>query len=1303
MPRDDAAVPLLVKALQDREPKVRAQAAGTLHWSGRSKSATPALIAALMDPDRAVRHAAAWALGTVGPEAQPAILDLVVILRADQGTSRLSAFAALQSIGAPAVPVLLEFVNDPDPALRRGATEAIGRVGPAAKAAMPALLARLDDPVREVRSAVARALAGIGTEAIDPLIRALRHRDPRVRGTSARALAYMRDKASPAIPVLIDALAIVEPIDDPEPPPRQSSGDDSRDEPPPQGLYAVLKDLGAAAIPPLIARLNSPDRRARVLAMRALGFCQDDKISAAIPILIECLGDRDLRLEAAEALGKIAWGDREAIPRLIDGLKDPDPAYRATAAEAIGRIGWESQGGMDGAPSRARGAVTPLIAALKDPIPRVRQHAATALGDIGTEAHRAIPDLVALLKDGAPEVRLAALRSFPMLGGVPVDVRDTVLALLKDSDRRIRLAAATLLRGDALGSETVVAGLLAAMQDLDAEVRAAAVSHFAWMNPQQGVSLDGKSVYWSSQGHTNAALLRSPGAGAAFRMALSDADSRVRAAAAYVLPTFRDEAGASVPLLIARLKDPSVVVRVAAAIALGQFKSEARAAVPALLDALVDPAGPFFNDFSVSCKAAQSLQAISPEATATMTDRLFALLGDADDHVRAEAGAALQDLGPEISGRLFRVLADPKTPRLARSEMLGILAGRYGIDEHTEEEDPVPRGPEAQAAIPVLRSLALDVDPDIALHAIKLLMTLERREDEIARLFLQGVRVGGIREMTIVLLHGMLEPTVLPVFLDALHDPDPEFRADVIHVIAEVGGGRESAMEEYEAAGEEPTPAAREEWARNHRLILPAVDALLPLLKDADPAVRWNAAMTLGRLGAELGRVVPALVEMVKTESGRVPISEHLMARSDLRSEYYPIGSYFLGWSERDGEPLRIAAMQALGMFGPKAAAAVPEFTRILRDDQDPRVFWYTAAAVTELGPEAKAAVPPLIAALRTKVAATGATVGYITYGGVGMSKEDGPVRLAAAVALGKIGADAREAVPELTRALADTDPRVRGEAAAALGAIGPKAAAAVPELARMAVGEEEDLLADLVAKALGEIGAPAVPALISMVRTGKPKVRVRAMTAIGAIGPKADAALPELSLAIDDRDEEIRTAAAEALGAVGSGPKERAAILPLLEALKDEDRIVREQAAKALSQIGARTEEAIPGLIDAMKKTAVPALLESLKDEDPVVRQHAAGALGKIGASTDRVVPALIQAPRDPDRLARFRAVAALEAIGPSAAASLDDLVRLRGDPDEEVRRAAEAAIKAIKPDAPKKEGEQNGEVGKGESPRSP
>jgi HEAT repeat protein len=104
--RGATALPLLRKALRDPDPKVRSRAASTWHWSGQAKATAPALIAALKDPDRDVCDAAAWALGAVGPEAEPAILDLVKMLREERDRHRRAAFSALQSIGAPAVPVL---------------------------------------------------------------------------------------------------------------------------------------------------------------------------------------------------------------------------------------------------------------------------------------------------------------------------------------------------------------------------------------------------------------------------------------------------------------------------------------------------------------------------------------------------------------------------------------------------------------------------------------------------------------------------------------------------------------------------------------------------------------------------------------------------------------------------------------------------------------------------------------------------------------------------------------------------------------------------------------------------------------------------------------------------------------------------------------------------------------------------------------------------------------------------------------------------------------------------------------------
>jgi HEAT repeat protein len=59
-------------------------------------------------------------------------------------------------------------------------------------------------------------------------------------------------------------------------------------------------------------------------------------------------------------------------------------------------------------------------------------------------------------------------------------------------------------------------------------------------------------------------------------------------------------------------------------------------------------------------------------------------------------------------------------------------------------------------------------------------------------------------------------------------------------------------------------------------------------------------------------------------------------------------------------------------------------------------------------------------------------------------------VRLQAARALGYMGAQATAAVPALERALHDQDEAVRQQAALALGQIGPPAAPAVPSLLQM-------------------------------------------------------------------------------------------------------------------------------------------------------------------------------------------------------------------------------------------------------------
>jgi hypothetical protein len=186
----------------------------------------------------------------------------------------------------------------------------------------------------------------------------------------------------------------------------------------------------------------------------------------------------------------------------------------------------------------------------------------------------------------------------------------------------------------------------------------------------------------------------------------------------------------------------------------------------------------------------------------------------------------------------------------------------------------------------------------------------------------------------------------------------------------------------------------------------------------------------------------------------------------------------------------------------------------------------------------------------------------------IALEDEDWHVREAAAIVLGHIGPEAKEAVPALIEALQDEEWDVRHAALGALGEIGPEA-------------------------------KEAVPALIKALRDEHPYTRQDAALALGSIGAEAKEAIPALIEALEDNDEYGRQDAALALGSIGVEAKE--AVPALIKALGDEKPCARAAAAWALGSIGAEVKE------------TVPALIEALRDEDSLVRQNATEALGAI------------------------------------------------------------------------------------------
>lgn len=248
-------------------------------------------------------------------------------------------------------------------------------------------------------------------------------------------------------------------------------------------------------------------------------------------------------------------------------------------------------------------------------------------------------------------------------------------------------------------------------------------------------------------------------------------------------------------------------------------------------------------------------------------------------------------------------------------------------------------------------------------------------------------------------------------------------------------------------------------------------------------------------------------------------------------------------------------------------------------------------------------------------------------------------VREFAATALGKIGADAVEAVPALIKALENEDGWVRLAVVRALGNIGPVAKDAVPPLLNVVREGEAGMMCE-ASESLGKIGAPAVPALAK---------------------------------ALDDERWWVGHWAARALARVGPGAEP--AIPSLLKALRGHQ-FLHEPAGRALGNIG---------------RKAVPALVEALGGDSPeAVRLYATGALARIG---QEAVPALVAALDHKDRHVRFHAAVALKYIGPRKKATILRLEKLRGDEDPDVRDAATRALKKASAAADERDGTKTSE----------
>ena len=264
---------------------------------------------------------------------------------------------------------------------------------------------------------------------------------------------------------------------------------------------------------------------------------------------------------------------------------------------------------------------------------------------------------------------------------------------------------------------------------------------------------------------------------------------------------------------------------------------------------------------------------------------------------------------------------------------------------------------------------------------------------------------------------------------------------------------------------------------------------------------------------------------------------------------------------------------------------------------------------------------------------------------------------------LRRIGA--QRALPELLHALSKRDARTRRCATEVLRDFGRKASDATPELLELLRDRSEGVRAE-AAHALATVGGgAAVPGLTRALGDKASSVRAAAANALATLGPEAASACGDLHQRLRDKDSDVRVACAKAVWMIQRDAD--ASVPVLITALREP---VSWEAALVLARIGPSASNAVPALIERLKREKVPRPLR----ETCV----AALALGQIGAAS---VPALIPILRHEDPRVRTSAALALGYVGAPAAPATPQLVKLLNDPDGDVRRAATLSLGTIDP----------------------
>ncbi|NIN11871.1 MAG: hypothetical protein GTN62_09970 [Gemmatimonadales bacterium] len=640
------AVLPLIAVLQDQSEDKQVKSVASLALRRiRDPRAIQPLVEALGRDDAAISRPIADVLEGFGPQAVPALLD---VLRSSNTESQ--RYWAARILGAStdtqtAVP-LIAALQDGSEKVRAEAARSLGRLK-ARQAIHPLTDTLLRDPRAPVREEAARALGEIGDErALEALKQALGELPYEVR---AGALAAMEKMGDEAVPLFIQALDeddertrthaatalerngyVTRLIERLAEDPGKTSGPSFR---------LLLKVARTGVVESLIQALSYPDLRVRVRVCQLLGEARSK--TALDPLSDTARNDSEwaVRARALEALIRI--GDDQTQALWLDHLREEDEDVRECILESMRGL----------SPSVLQPMLPDLLPYLHDPNLKIRTLIVALIGSVRSDQVRRA--LIESLKDSAADVRAQAAS---VLGRF--SQKDSVRALekcLKDPESLVRGTAVRAL--GKIKDSTSIPALAQAFENADESYRDDIARALAAMKQDDMLALtDLLMGLRSAEARAGVAwalgLKRDKRALRLLELFLKDEEPLVRSSAARALGEFASpETGA---LLLPFLEDPDARVRAATVASLGRC-GDAELANP-IVPLLADP------DIAVGRQAALAIGQLGHPAGITYVQRFHARTVDPIAQAAALIGLAL--LGDQTG--LVTILEGLQDHRLAQ-------------------------------------------------------------------------------------------------------------------------------------------------------------------------------------------------------------------------------------------------------------------------------------------------------------------------------------------------------------------------------------------------------------------------------------------------------------------------------------------------------------------------------------------------------------------------------------------------------------------------------------------------------------